>query len=143
MNEQMDTGDIILQEETAIFDEETFGELWNRLSKIGSKLLIKTISQIEKGINPRIKQGENFSIAPMITKEMSKIDWENKTAYEIKNLVRALNPIMGTYTFLNDKKIKFWKVDFVKIEEFISKYKEFEQYSYRFRQHRRRNYTIY
>ena len=42
---------------------------------------------------------------------MSKIDWENKTAREIKNLVRGLNPIMGTYSYLDGKKIKFWKVD--------------------------------
>ena len=45
---------------------------------------------------------------------MAKIDWENKTAQEIKNLVRGLNPIMGAYTFLNGKKIKFWKVDIAK-----------------------------
>ena len=49
----------------------------------------------------------------MLEKEMSKIDWENKSAREIKNLVRGLNPIMGAYTFLNNKKIKFWKVDVV------------------------------
>ena len=47
----------------------------------------------------------------MLNKEMAKIDWENKTAQEIKNLVRGLNPIMGAYTFLNGSKIKFWKVD--------------------------------
>ena len=38
-------------------------------------------------------------LAPMLNKEMAKIDWENKTAEEIKNLVRGLNPIMGAYTF--------------------------------------------
>ena len=47
-------------------------------------------------------------MAPMLDKSMAKIDWENKTALEIKNLVRGLNPIMGAYTFLNGKKIKFW-----------------------------------
>ena len=50
-------------------------------------------------------------MAPMLSKEISKIDWENKTAEQIKNLVRGLNPIMGAYTFLNNKKIKFWKVE--------------------------------
>ena len=53
-------------------------------------------------------------MAPMLDKEMSKIDWESKTAQEIKNLVRGLNPIMGTYSYLNGKKIKIWKVDVVK-----------------------------
>ena len=42
---------------------------------------------------------------------MAKIDWEKKTSQEIKNLVRGLNPIMGAYSFLNGRKIKFWKVD--------------------------------
>ena len=53
----------------------------------------------------------------MLDKQMAKIDWENKTAEQIKNLVRGLNPIMGAYTFLNGKKIKFWKVDLAKEEE--------------------------
>ncbi len=55
----------------------------------------------------------------MLSKEMAKIDWKSKTAQEIKNLVRGLNPIMGAYTTLNGKKIKFWKVDIVKEDEII------------------------
>ena len=50
---------------------------------------------------------------------MAKIDWNKKTAQEIKNLVRGLNPIMGAYTFLNGKKIKFWKVDLAKEDEIM------------------------
>lgn len=107
----MDTGDMILKEEVEIGDDETTGELWDRLSKIGGKLLVETLEKIENGTAPREKQGDNFTVAPMLDKEMAKIDWENKTAQEIKNLVRGLNPIMGAYTFLNGKKIKFWKVD--------------------------------
>ena len=56
----------------------------------------------------------------MLNKEMAKIDWENKTAEEIKNLVRGLNPIMGAYTFLNGKKIKFWKVSIATEDELIT-----------------------
>ena len=54
------------------------------------------------------RQPEEYTLAPMLSKEMSKIDWNEKTAGEIKNLVRGLNPIMGTYSFLNGKKVKFW-----------------------------------
>ena len=107
----MDTGDMILKEEVEIGENETTGELWNRLSKIGGKLLVETLKEIEEGTAPRIPQGDEFSMAPMLDKEMSKIDWDNKTVKEIKNLVRGLNPIMGTYSYLNGKKIKFWKVD--------------------------------
>lgn len=110
MGAGMDTGDMILKQEVEIGEDETTGELWERLSKIGSELLVETLKQIEAGTAPRIPQGEEFTMAPMLDKEMAKIDWENKTAQEIKNLVRGLNPIMGAYTFLNGKKIKFWKV---------------------------------
>lgn len=111
MDVGMDTGDMILKEEVEIGNDETMGELWDRLSKIGAQLLVKTLEQIENGTAPRIPQGEDFTMAPMLEKEMSKIDWNTKTAHEIKNLVRGLNPIMGTYSYLEGKKIKFWKVD--------------------------------
>ncbi|MCI8273828.1 MAG: methionyl-tRNA formyltransferase [Clostridia bacterium] len=106
----MDTGDMILKKEVEIGEDETTGELWERLSKIGGELLVETVKQIKEGTAPRTPQGSEFTMAPMLNKEMSKIDWENKTAKEIKNLVRGLNPIMGTYSFLEGKKIKFWKV---------------------------------
>ena len=111
LNEEMDAGDIILQEETDIGDNETTGELWNRLSTLGAELLIKSIKKIEDGTCERKAQGENFTLAPMIKKEMAKINWEEKNSVQLKNLVRGLNPIMGAYTFLNGKKIKFWKVE--------------------------------
>ena len=111
MDVGMDTGDMILKQEVDIGENETTGELWDRLSKIGGELLVETLKQIENRTAPRVKQSDDFSVAPMLNKEMAKIDWENKTAQEIKNLVRGLNPIMGAYTFLNGSKIKFWKVD--------------------------------
>ena len=120
MDEGMDTGDMILKQEVEIGKDETTGELWNRLSKIGGELLIETLKQLEQGIAPRIKQGEEFSTAPMLDKEMAKIDWENKTATEIKNLVRGLNPIMGAYSYINGKKIKLWKVQHFEEEEFCT-----------------------
>ena len=111
MDVGMDTGDMILKEKTTIGDDETTGELWDRLAKTGGKLLVKTLKEIENGTVNRIKQDDDFSLAPMLDKSIAKIDWKNKKAIEIKNLVRGLNPIMGAYSFLNDKKIKFWKVD--------------------------------
>lgn len=110
MDVGMDTGDMILKSEVEIGEDETTGELWDRLAKIGGELLVETLEQVEKGTAPREKQGDDFSVAPMLSKEMAKIDWENQTAQEIKNLVRGLNPIMGAYTYLKGKKIKFWKV---------------------------------
>ena len=115
----MDTGDMILKEVVDIGEDETTGELWDRLSKIGGKLLVNTLKLIESGNAPREKQGDDFTIAPMLDKEMAQINWNEKTALEIKNLVRGLNPIMGAYTFINSKKIKLWKVNVLSNEEFI------------------------
>lgn len=117
MNEGMDTGDMILKQEVEIGEDETTGELWERLEKIGAELLVKTLREIELGIAPRMKQGNDFTLAPMLDKKMSKIEWNNKTAKEIKDLVRGLNPIMGAYTFFKGKKIKFWRVDIAKEDE--------------------------
>ena len=111
MDVGMDTGDMILKEKVTIGDDETTGELWDRLAKTGGKLLVKTLKEIENGTVNRIKQDDDFSLAPMLDMSIGKIDWKNKKAIEIKNLVRGLNPIMGAYSFLNGKKIKFWKVD--------------------------------
>ena len=122
MDEGMDTGDMILKEEVEINENETTGELWNRLALIGGNLLVKTLELIEENKAPRIKQGEDYTIAPMLNKEISKIDWENKTANEIKNLVRGLNPIMGAYSYLDEKKIKFWKIQCLDNEKFLSSF---------------------
>ena len=113
MDEGMDTGDIILTEETIIGDDETTGELWDRLSIIGANLLVETLEKLESGDYQRIKQSEEYTIAPMIDKKMAKIDWNNQNSQEIKNLVRGLNPFMGAYALLNDKKIKLWKVTII------------------------------
>ena len=139
----MDTGDMILKEETIIGEDETTGELWDRLSKIGANLLVKTIKKIEaipdkenktleeiKKLVGAEKQDKNFTLAPMLEKEMAKIDW-SKTSREIKNLVRGLNPIMGAYSFLNGKKIKFWKIDIMPIEELEKIFPELKEYESR------------
>lgn len=131
MNEGMDTGDMILKEEVEIGADETTGELWDRLADIGAKLLIETLELIEKGTAPREKQGEDFTLAPMLNKEMAKIDWENKKAVEIKNLVRGLNPIMGAYSYINGKKIKFWRVDVISEEELEKEFPDLKEYKYK------------
>ena len=130
----MDTGDMILKQEVEIGEDETTGELWNRLAKIGGKLLVDTLDLIEKGEAPREKQGEEYTLAPMLDKEMAKIDWENKTVIQIKNLVRGLNPIMGAYSFLGEKKIKFWKVDVLNEQELFDIFPELQEYSYKMKE---------
>ncbi len=130
LNEQMDAGDIIMQKEVDIGEDETTGELWDRLSTIGAELLLESVKQIENETVKRIVQPEEFTLAPMLDKEMSKINWQEKESYQIKNLVRGLNPIMGTYSFLNGKKVKFWKVQNFSKDEFSNISQGFEHLEY-------------
>ena len=134
MDEGMDTGDMILTQKVEIGENETTGELWDRLKVIGGKLLVETLKKIEKGTAPRIKQGENFSVAPMLDKEMAKINWEEKTTLEIHNLIRGLNPIMGAYTFLEGKKIKIWRTSIVKEEKLVDKFPELKEYEFKLKE---------
>lgn len=131
MDAGMDTGDMILKQEVEIGEDETTGELWDKLTKIGGELLVKTLDLIEQGKAPREKQGEDFTMAPMLSKEMSKIDWQNQTAEQIKNLIRGLNPIMGAYTFLDGKKLKFWKAKLMSEQELLTTFPELKEYEYK------------
>lgn len=124
MDVGMDTGDIILKQEVEIGEDETTWELWEKLATTGGELLIKTLKEIETGTVTRTIQGDDFSVAPMIDKQIAKIDWNEKTAQEIKNLVRGLNPIMGAYSYIEDKKIKFWNVQKLTYEEFMKDFGE-------------------
>ena len=131
MNEGMDTGDMILKESVTIGENETTGELWDRLSKVGAELLVKTLKLIENGDTSREKQGDEYTLAPMLKKEMARIDWQNSSANQIKNLIRGLNPIMGAYSLLNGKKIKFWRAEVITEEELIKLFPEMQEYSYK------------
>lgn len=131
MDVGMDTGDMILKEKVKIGEDETTGELWDKLSKVGAKLLVETLEKIERGIAPREKQGEDFNLAPMLSKDMAKINWEEMNAEKIKNLVRGLNPIMGAYSELEGKKVKFWKVNVVNLKDLSQKFPELKEYEYR------------
>ena len=132
MDEGMDTGDMILKEEVEIGPEETTGELWQKLSKLGGEILVKTLKLIEEGKAPREKQTEEATLALMLNKEMALIDWENSDANKIHNLIRGLNPIMGACSYIDGKKIKFWKSKVLTKEEFFSYKTEFEEYEAKF-----------
>lgn len=134
LDEGMDTGDIIMQKEVSISENETTGELWDRISDIGADLLVETIKRIENGTAERKKQKGEHTIAPMIEKEMAKINWKEKNARQLKNLIRGLNPIMGAYTFLDEKKYKFWMADIIEEQKIFDIFPELREYQYKLNQ---------
>ncbi len=109
MDAGLDTGDMILKSETTIDEDETSGELYDRLKIMGAKLLVETINQLEKGIITREQQDNNqSSYAPMLDKSLSNIDW-NLRAEAIHNLVRGLNPWPVAMTTLESKNLKIYR----------------------------------
>ena len=121
MDEGIDTGDILLQEETPIYDDETGGSLHDRLADMGANLLIKTLDGVKDGSIKRIKQDDSKSnYVGMLNKNMGKMDF-TKSAIELERLVRGLNPWPSAYTSLNDKMFKIWEA---KAIEDDSKYEE-------------------
>lgn len=130
LDEGMDSGDIIKQQKVTIGEYETTGELWDRLSVIGADLLLECVKNIENGKEERYPQPEEFTLAPMLDKEMSKIDWKTKSVKEIKDLIRGLNPIMGCYNFIGGKKLKFWRSIIVTVEEYNASRGELESIDY-------------
>ena len=92
MDAGIDTGDMLLQEETALGESETCGELTERLSLIGAELLIRTIRAMEAGTLKRIRQNEaEKTYDSMLTKELGRPDW-TRSAGEIRGLINGLNP---------------------------------------------------
>lgn len=96
MDVGMDTGDMLLKEEIEIKEEDNFGTLHDKLKEIGANLLIKTINHLEEGNLKRIKQPEECTLAPLISKEMTEIDF-NKSVDDVYNHIRGLTPFPGTY----------------------------------------------
>lgn len=112
MDAGMDTGDMIQKFELAIEENETYGTLYEKMKILGGRAITETLERIADGTAHREKQPKEFSIAPMIEKEMGKIDW-NKSSREIRNLIRGFNPMPGAYTILeNDTRMKVWMAEY-------------------------------
>ena len=105
----MDDGDIISQKEVEITDTDTASSLHDKLSKLGSELLIETLPSIIEGTNKRTKQEDSLvTFAPIIKPKDEKIDF-SKTTREIYNQIRGLNSFPGAYFMLEGKRFKVWE----------------------------------
>jgi methionyl-tRNA formyltransferase len=107
LNEKMDEGDILVQEEVNIFPDENAADLEARLAQKGADLLIKAIAQIDK-LKHRKQDHSQATYAPKIRKEDGKIDWTKNSLY-IERRVRAFTPWPSAYAFLKDIRIKIHK----------------------------------
>ena len=110
INDKIDTGDVLLIEKTEIKDGQTAGELHDKLMEIGSKLIIRTISEIERGTLKSKKQiiSESQKTAPKLNRNNTRINWL-KDDLTIKQFILGLNPYPGAWTLLSndDRKLNF------------------------------------
>ena len=109
MDTGLDTGDMLLKAVVPIEEQETGGSLFEKLSRTGAELLLKTLRGLEAGtIRPEKQPQESPTpYAAMLDKKMGQIDWE-KPAREIECLIRGLNPWPSAYTFYEGKTLKLW-----------------------------------
>ena len=111
----IDTGDIIYQREIDIKDNETCGELFNRLSVLGAQCIIEALPSIANGTAKFIKQDNNLATTTkIIRKDMAKIDWCD-SADDICNKIRAFNPAPIAFTFYNNEPFKIYEAKPVKL----------------------------
>ena len=113
MDEGMDTGDIIKISKLPIEDNDTGGSIHDKLSILGKDTLECTLKDIFNGNITRIKQGDEFSIAPKITREDEHIDFNNN-GINIINKIRAFNPSPLANIIIDNKEIKVLDAKFVK-----------------------------
>ncbi|MBQ2668370.1 MAG: methionyl-tRNA formyltransferase [Clostridia bacterium] len=111
MGEGVDTGDMLSKAETAIGENETSGELFDRLMVLGAELLIDTIEKLDT-IVPEPQDESQATHASMISKEMGAIDW-TKPAQAIHNQVRGLNPWPAAFCTVDGKRMKIFRTQVV------------------------------
>jgi methionyl-tRNA formyltransferase len=106
INEQMDAGDILLQHETAIGADETYGELQTRLAHLGATALMEAIAQLHAGtLSPRRQREEEVTMAPLINKADGRMMWTQPAA-ALARRVRAFNPWPSAFTSLAGRLLK-------------------------------------
>ncbi len=105
----VDTGPIILQEKVEVGPEETCGELTFRLATLGAGMLVRALDLVERGEARPVPQDPSLaSRAPKLRPEEALLDW-SRPGRELANLVRALNPEPGAYTFASGRRLKVWR----------------------------------
>ncbi|WP_421944399.1 methionyl-tRNA formyltransferase [Pedobacter sp.] len=120
LTHEIDTGDIIQSASVEITNDETAGDLHDKLMNVGANLLVKTVTAIAEGNYKEQPQPQSDVLkhAPKIFKEDCKIDW-NKTSEEVFNLIRGLSPYPTAFTLLNDKTLKVFKAEIEEKESAI------------------------
>lgn len=108
---QVDSGDVLLQKSVEIGEDETAGELFDRLANLGAEALVEGLGLIESGRAVFTPQDHSKATHyPMLSKEDGHIDW-NSNAQEILCKIRGMNPWPSAYCYLDGKIFKIWRAN--------------------------------
>ena len=108
LDKGMDTGDMILRQSLPLDDNETFGTLHDKLCELGANLLLEALPLIEASTAPRTAQNHGLATyAPKLSREEELIKWD-APAFQVHNLIRALDPVPGAYTLFRNKRLKLF-----------------------------------
>jgi methionyl-tRNA formyltransferase len=113
LKHEIDTGNILLQEKMPIGENETAGEVHDRMKELGAKVLVRTVEGLANGSlkeQPQTEMTDGSAIrhAPKIFTETCRIDW-TQTVDQVHNLIRGLSPFPGAFTQLDNKILKVFK----------------------------------
>lgn len=111
IEEELDSGPILLQRETQIGEMETAPELMGRLAEMGADLLGETLAQLDE-ITPRPQHDRDATLAPMLRKENGLIDWSN-SAFTVERIIRGLQPWPNAYTHYQQHRLIIWRAQVV------------------------------
>ena len=109
MDEGLDTGDILLQQPIPISPEDTSLTLHDKLAREGACLLLETLEKLATGkLVPTAQDSSYASYVPMLQKKDGRINWK-RSAKDISNFIRGINPWPGAFTFCGDTRLKIYR----------------------------------
>lgn len=104
----LDAGPILVQADTEVYDDETYGELQTRLSELGALTLLEALALISVGKADEVPQDDSrATYAPKVTRDSARVDW-NLSGIEIARLIRAFDPKPGAFTSTEKGDIKLF-----------------------------------
>ncbi len=116
MDAGLDTGDILLKAALPLNDIENLGALEPKLAELGAALLLETLTRLERGDCPRIKQDESLvTYAPSLPPDAGALEW-TRPARDLHNLIRGITPRPGAYGVWQGKRLKVWQSEVVSDE---------------------------
>lgn len=113
MDEGMDTGGILLQKAVAIGSQDTAGDLFDRLARLGGSTLTDALALLKAGqLSPTPQDNTLASAAPMLDKAMGHLDW-NLPAQQLQSLIRGLDPWPSAFSFIDSKRFRFFSPELI------------------------------